>query len=51
VVGSLDNADFAMRNTFWIGVYPGLSEAMIDYVGQSFAEFIEFARAPLRMAS
>ncbi|HKD37370.1 MAG TPA: lipopolysaccharide biosynthesis protein RfbH [Pirellulales bacterium] len=52
VVGPLANADFAMRNTFWIGVYPGLSEAMIDYVGQSFADFMQsVARAPLRLAS
>lgn len=52
VVGSLANADFAMRNTFWIGVYPGLSEAMIDYVGELFADFMQaVSRAPLRMAS
>jgi hypothetical protein len=42
----------AMRNTFWIGVYPGLSDAMIDYVGHSAAEFIEAAvRRPMRLAS
>jgi CDP-4-dehydro-6-deoxyglucose reductase, E1 len=52
VVGELKNTDLAMRNTFWIGVYPGLTEAMIDYVGQSVAEFIEAAvRSPLKMAS
>ncbi len=52
VVGSLADADFAMRNTFWIGVYPGLSEAMIDYVGESFADFMQaVSRAPFRMAS
>jgi CDP-4-dehydro-6-deoxyglucose reductase, E1 len=28
----LTNTDFVMTNTFWIGVYPGLTEAMIDYV-------------------
>jgi CDP-6-deoxy-D-xylo-4-hexulose-3-dehydrase len=52
LVGSLANADFAMRNTFWIGVYPGLSEAMIDYIGESFTDFMQaVSRAPLRMAS
>jgi CDP-4-dehydro-6-deoxyglucose reductase, E1 len=52
VVGDLKNADLAMRNTFWIGVYPAISEAMIDYVGIATAEFIEAAvRSPLRLAS
>jgi CDP-6-deoxy-D-xylo-4-hexulose-3-dehydrase len=32
VVGSLENSDFAMNNAFWIGVYPGISTSMIEYV-------------------
>ena len=41
-----------LRNAFWIGVYPGLTDAMIDYVGHSAAEFIEAAvRRPVRLAS
>jgi CDP-6-deoxy-D-xylo-4-hexulose-3-dehydrase len=28
--GSLDNTDRIMRDTFWIGVYPGMSDEMID---------------------
>jgi len=28
----LTNTDFVMTNTFWIGVYPGLTQPMIDYV-------------------
>ena len=32
VVGKLENADFAMDRVFWLGVYPGLSQAMLDYV-------------------
>jgi CDP-4-dehydro-6-deoxyglucose reductase, E1 len=31
-VGSLANADFVLTSVFWIGVYPGLTPAMIDYV-------------------
>jgi len=32
VSGVLKNTDFVMNNTFWIGVYPGLSNAMLLYV-------------------
>lgn len=40
VVGDLRNTDYAMRNVFWVGVYPGLSEAMLDYVVDAFSVFI-----------
>ena len=36
VSGTLDNTDFAMRNVFWIGVYPGISTEMLDYVLNTF---------------
>lgn len=32
VVGELTNTDFVMTNTFWIGVWPGLSVQMLDYM-------------------
>lgn len=32
VVGNLKNTDYVMENTFWIGLYPGLTEEMLDYV-------------------
>lgn len=31
-VGNLENSDFVMNHVFWIGVYPGLSWAMLEYV-------------------
>ncbi len=36
VVGKLENADFVMNNVFWIGVYPGLTPAMLDYILDAF---------------
>jgi CDP-6-deoxy-D-xylo-4-hexulose-3-dehydrase len=38
-VGDLSQTDRVMESTFWIGVYPGLSEAMIDYVADSIHSF------------
>ena len=32
VVGSLENTDRIMRDTFWVGVYPGMTDEMIDYM-------------------
>ena len=34
VVGNLDNTDFIMNNTFWVGVYPGMADEMIDYMAK-----------------
>ncbi|MBI4370180.1 MAG: lipopolysaccharide biosynthesis protein RfbH [Elusimicrobia bacterium] len=38
VSGNLANTDFAMTNTFFIGVYPGLTIPMIDYMIESIHE-------------
>ena len=32
VAESLDNADVVLDSTFWIGVYPGINQEMLDYV-------------------
>ncbi|WP_332445852.1 lipopolysaccharide biosynthesis protein RfbH [Sphaerochaeta sp.] len=37
----LTNTDFAMNNTFFLGVYPGLTQEMINYVIGLITEFIE----------
>jgi len=39
VIGELKNTDFAMNNVFWIGVYPGLTEEMLDYVAANILAF------------
>jgi CDP-6-deoxy-D-xylo-4-hexulose-3-dehydrase len=36
VVGTLDNTDFVMNNLFWVGVYPGITDQMIDYMLETF---------------
>jgi CDP-4-dehydro-6-deoxyglucose reductase, E1 len=41
LVGSLENTDLVMDNLFWIGVYPGLSRAMLDYVILTVYVFFE----------
>ena len=45
VVGDLANSDFAMNNMFWIGVFPGLTEPMIDYMLESLHSLVAAARA------
>jgi CDP-6-deoxy-D-xylo-4-hexulose-3-dehydrase len=32
IAGELTNTDTIMNNTFWIGVYPGMTDEMIDYM-------------------
>lgn len=43
VVGDLKVADQITAGTFWIGVYPGLSEPMIDYMLTELHSFVEGA--------
>lgn len=42
--GELTNSDRVMNDTFWIGVYPGLNDAMLDYVIESFHTFANESR-------
>jgi CDP-6-deoxy-D-xylo-4-hexulose-3-dehydrase len=39
VIGSLPNTDFVMNNVFWIGVYPGLTAKMLDFIADAITEF------------
>ena len=41
VVGDLKNTDYIMNNTFWVGVYPGMTDAMIDYMAKIILEAIK----------
>ena len=40
MVGELTNSDIITEQTFWVGVYPALTDEMIDYVGTSILEFV-----------
>lgn len=40
IVGELKNTDFVMTNTFWIGVYPGMTEDMLQYMISTIREFV-----------
>ena len=40
VVGNLTNADIITEQTFWIGVYPGLTNQMIDFMVETLTEFV-----------
>jgi len=40
VAGPLRNADIITDHTFWIGVYPGLSDAMVDYMIETVREAV-----------
>jgi len=40
VVGELINTDRIMRDTFWIGLYPGLRDEMLEYAARSIASLL-----------
>ena len=41
VVGGLENTDFIMNNTFWVGVYPGMTDEMLDYMAKVILEAVQ----------
>ena len=47
VVGDLATSDRVMNQAFWIGVYPGLTPPMLDYVLQSINEVGSKGRVPM----
>jgi CDP-6-deoxy-D-xylo-4-hexulose-3-dehydrase len=41
VIGDLKNTNLIMTNTFWLGVYPGLTKEMLEYVVSVVHDFVE----------
>ena len=39
VIGNLKNTDRIMNDTFWIGVYPGMTDEKIDYMIKTIKDF------------
>jgi len=39
-VGELANSDFVMNQVFWVGVYPGLTQPMIDYLLENLRNYV-----------
>ena len=41
ISGSLENTDRIMTDTFWVGVYPGMTDEMIDYMAKTIKEAVQ----------
>ncbi|GHU53614.1 lipopolysaccharide biosynthesis protein RfbH [Clostridia bacterium] len=40
VIGTLENTDIIMNNSFWLGVYPGMTEVMLKFMADTIIQFI-----------
>jgi CDP-6-deoxy-D-xylo-4-hexulose-3-dehydrase len=40
VVGDLANADLVTTHTFWLGLYPGLTESHLGYTAEQIGAFV-----------
>jgi len=41
VIGNLENTDRIMKDTFWIGVYPGMTDEMLDFMANTIIEAVQ----------
>ncbi len=46
VIGDLAHTETVLHHTFWVGVYPGLSDAMVDYLAETLAAVLGEAVVP-----
>ena len=40
VIGELENTDIVMERAFWVGVYPGMTDEMIDHMAKTLIEAV-----------
>jgi CDP-6-deoxy-D-xylo-4-hexulose-3-dehydrase len=43
----MTNTDFVMNQVFWIGVFPGLTNEMLDFIVKTAAEFVATVKSGL----
>jgi CDP-6-deoxy-D-xylo-4-hexulose-3-dehydrase len=48
-VGDMSGSDYVMNHVFWIGVFPGLTNEMLDYIVKTISEFAEQAKVGLKV--
>ena len=41
IVGKLDNTDYVMKNSFWLGVSPSINQEMLDYIVEKLIEAVK----------
>ena len=41
VAGSLENTDYIMEHSFWVGVYPGMTDVMLDHMAQVILDAVK----------
>ena len=45
IVGDLANTDIIMKDTFFIGVYPGIGQPQLEWIASAFSRFMNGERA------
>jgi CDP-6-deoxy-D-xylo-4-hexulose-3-dehydrase len=40
IAADLSRTDYVMRSVFWLGIFPGLNETMLDYVAETIGAFV-----------
>ncbi len=54
-IGTLPNTDFVMNQVFWIGVFPGLTQVMLEFVADTISSFVSESKttpkSPLPIAA
>jgi CDP-6-deoxy-D-xylo-4-hexulose-3-dehydrase len=51
VIGDMSGTDYVMNQVFWIGVFPGLTTEMLEYVVETMMAFVATAKSGLLVVS